>query len=176
MQTMTAAFARHTETTVALTRNPALALTPSATFLPQDCTQPALVNFPQTDLANRIQDALILADMGNVFVSVVTVGVMSGAQCQDFSPLKTTFMIYLRVDELSIEFLVARVTRILSVLEGFPTQADFGLEPTRLVIRFDYQGTEWAIDTGYENARKASQEGLAGAKLLEVLGYVLSSK
>lgn len=176
MQTATAVIARATETMAALTQNPLLALTPSPTYVPQDCTQPALMNLSRTDLANRIQDALSAVDMSDAFFNVVTVGVSTGGQCQDFTPLQTTFVIHVPVNDLSTEFLATRTTTILSVLDRVPSQVDFGIEPARLLVRFDNQGTLFVIDTGYENARKAYQEHLTGTNLLEALGTVFTTQ
>jgi heat shock protein HslJ len=90
----------------------------------------------------------------------------------NFSIMETDFYVTLPVDDLAdLDRLGAQVTKVLAVLDGFPTEETPGSQPGYVEIAFVSGGEGDRLRFPVTEAAQARESGLAGAALLGALHY-----
>jgi hypothetical protein len=181
----------------AIAINPALALTATelaprklvicAAYMPYQVWS-SDVNNPHEELESQVSDALSSSRIeGFIYIEPVIqsygFAITGYRACSSVEVIETSILIAYQSDLDDIDALTGHVDRILAILsEQFPQMAKLALR-TRLTIdfrQFHYERpgnppsrsvTTWlSIDTDYQNALNAYNEGLQGDALIEALG------
>jgi hypothetical protein len=181
----------------AIAINPALALTATAlaprkvvicaAYIPYQVWS-SDVNNPHEELESQVSDALSSSGIeGFIYIEPVVqfygFAITGYRACSSVEVIETSILIAYHSDLDDIDALTGHVEKILAILsEQFPQLAKLALR-TRLTIdfrQFHYENpgnpasrsvTTWlSIDTDYQNALDAYDEGLRGEKLVEAVG------
>jgi heat shock protein HslJ len=90
----------------------------------------------------------------------------------NFSIMETDFYVTLPVEDLAdYDSMGTQVAEILAVVDGFPVEETPGPQPGHVEVQFISGGEEARLRVPVTEAAQARAGGLAGAKLLEALGY-----
>jgi heat shock protein HslJ len=90
----------------------------------------------------------------------------------NFSIMETDFYVTLPAENLAdYASLGMQVSEVLSVVDGFSVEETPGSQPGYVDIRFVSDGEEARLRVTVTEAAQAGSDGLAGAQLLEALGY-----
>lgn len=162
--------------------NPPSTPTPTPTFTPTPPAPPVpcFFNWARQDLpelSTQVQAALDAAGLEGVTAYAYAFGEdcinPETDEVEYFATMETDFVVTIQVDDPSdLDALGDRVAGVLAVLlENFPTEDTPGPQPGQVELDFAGEDTGPPLYVMIEDATQAYDQGLAGAALLETLGY-----